>query len=1112
MNYYILKINSKTLKNFKIKINNFRNILNGIEFSTLDNENSIKQKDYFRNEIEKIQKTKKVIFENLIKDKDSFLYGENNKNANRFFSKDVSFLDLVNYFGFENIKIKHIKENIEENYINIKNVVLNNLHTNKNKNLKEKDENNKVEEFKKEMNKNYFYMVYSEFINNELIKENAMYPFSIDLLSSLKLNLYQNTFDFNNKEILENYEKVAFNNGFCFDQQRKKLILPIENILNLDINNLKIETFNEKENVNTKNYNIKEKTVNYSVVGNEKYFVEFCNYLFYSLKNKYLSFEKSADYKNLFNIECDKILSLLNDTFFKKMFYYENNFYENDKKNLNKEYFEYVMYVLGRILYKNEFSYLRNEIKENKENVVKRFLKYKYFSLNYKFKSIYEKNLNYYDFKNYNYSDSFQIPIIKGFGEFEKINETQNFNKFEYKGEFYFLENNVIVDFKNEKSINSIKAKEIQKKYENYKLDENLIEIKDKEIIKIEKSLFSASNANQYLRLNIQSLLKDVEFLKGRKEKENLLGLYDKRFYNNNKKEIKEIEKTNEKMEEKIKKINFFLNEKEIFEKYLIILFVEKYLKTRNIIIPHTTLANFMESDFKIKNNIEEQILEAVKNGLERYNEKEFSKFKKKILIEENEERISYSKEIYRLNGYYFEIDPIKYNIVPKKMKILDIVKSFVFKELIDELRPFFIGILEDGKIKKKQLKLNDKEILLKLYDFKSKQINELIEILNNLYIKQNSSEYFKYFEKVKKMININIEEKKEKMKEYQKEIITKNDNFLKINDLYYIKPLRKSIEEFKRKIIDYSLNFKIKNKNKKNNSLDFVTIDNIYNVINKYSDYYINPEEVKKLYDKKYKKDGFLPIDKDYLFIKCFESLYKNSAFVIPVKINLTETDKKITIAFLKDVKDVEYFVKNKISKVNDFNILKDKYKIFRHLPNEKRKMIFLNSEKEKEYKDVNYTEYLEYKYKNKMTLHKVNPFELTQEDIRRFKNIYRYYRILDENIKYLSFTLGLKNDKLFLQFKSRLYKNNKEFLNYLYMFEGVKLNVLKGLRKLGKDITKLNIEFKNFDTNEEKFDLYVNDKLIKKGISFKNEYNKNSFQKENVVDKITKILLKFE
>lgn len=425
------------------------------------------------------------------------------------------------------------------------------------------------------------------------------------------------------------------------------------------------------------------------------------------------------------------------------------------------------------------------------------------------------------------------------------------------------------------------------------------------------------------------------------------------------------------------------------------------------------------------------------KNQKDIFYEKNFSQEKifKELLFQNFEKIIK--KNLIIENGIKFYFVNFEfYNINTKKINFFEIAKSVVFKNLIDELKEFVVGVsCEDGTVKKKSVKFNDFELIKKITDFQKAQIEiEFEKILEK---------------KRKKFLN------KEKFKEKEKIKIKK-----KIKRLYEEKKF-----ELEKRNKSFSFNFKIKNlkknKNFKNQKVVGIFLNDIYSVVEEYKN--------KNLKNKKFY------FDREFIFIKVYFLLLKKFNFVVPFsqKFGNKNFERFVTVVFFDEISCVNLFLDGVIFRVSDFDILQDEYKFFIE-KNFKRKIIFLNSEKnfeKKEEKEVLYKEYLEYKYKKNFKINKKNPFELSEKNLDEFSNFFKYHRILEENIKYIFLNINTKNE-IFVQ--SLFFKNYFEFLKLMNGFEKI---IFYGEKKsFGKKV-----EIKNFRVKNSKFDIYLDGQYFK-------------------------------
>lgn len=431
------------------------------------------------------------------------------------------------------------------------------------------------------------------------------------------------------------------------------------------------------------------------------------------------------------------------------------------------------------------------------------------------------------------------------------------------------------------------------------------------------------------------------------------------------------------------------------------------------------------------------------KNQKNIFYEKNFSQKKIfKELVFQNFEKIIKKNLIIKNGIKFYFVNFEFYNINTKKISFFEIAKSVVFKDLIDELKEFVVGVsCEDGTIKKKSVKFNDFELIKKITDFQKAQIEiefekilekKIKKFLNKEEFKRNFEEKFKEKIKIKKNIKKLCEEKKFELEKRNK---------------------------------SFSFNFKIKNlkknKNFKNQKVVGIFLNDIYSVVEEYKN--------KNLKNKKFY------FDREFIFIKVYFLLLKKFNFVVPFsqKFGNKNFERFVTVVFFDEISCVNLFLDGVIFRVSDFDILQDEYKFFMG-KNFKRKIIFLNSEKsfeKKEEKEVLYKEYLEYKYKKNFKIKKKNPFELSEKNLDEFSNFFKYHRILEENIKYIFLNINSKNE-IFVQ--SLFFKNYLEFLKLMNGFEKI---IFYGEKKsFGKKV-----EIKNFRVKNSKFDIYLDEQYFK-------------------------------
>ena len=554
-----------------------------------------------------------------------------------------------------------------------------------------------------------------------------------------------------------------------------------------------------------------------------------------------------------------------------------------------------------------------------------------------------------------------------------------------------------------------------KKRYEEFEYLEEIDEETDKEIREnFEKKENFKNKIKKNKIIEIYIFMKIFNFIKENFE-------YEKIYFENGKKVLKrekflaEISilknlKLNFDFEKNKKEKNFYELAKR-FYKARIFFDVRKKL----ILIPENLFKNqkdiFYEKNFSQEKIFKELLFQ------------NFEKIIKKNLIIEN------GIKFYFVN---FEF----YNINTKKISFFEIAKSVVFKNLIDELKEFVVGVsCKDGTVKKKSVKFNDFELIKKITDFQKAQIEiEFEKILEK---------------KRKKFLN------KEKFKEKEKIKIKKKIKRLCEEKKFELEKRNKS----------FSFNFKIKNlkknKNFKNQKVVGIFLNDIYSVVEEYKN--------KNLKNKKFY------FDREFIFIKVYFLLLKKFNFVVPFsqKFGNKNFERFVTVVFFDEISCVNLFLDGVIFRVSDFDILQDEYKFFME-KNFKRKIIFLNSEKnfeKKEEKEVLYKEYLEYKYKKNFKINKKNPFELSEKNLDEFSNFFKYHRILEENIKYIFLNINTKNE-IFVQ--SLFFKNYFEFLKLMNGFEKI---IFYGEKKsFGKKV-----EIKNFRVKNSKFDIYLDGQYFK-------------------------------
>ena len=575
-----------------------------------------------------------------------------------------------------------------------------------------------------------------------------------------------------------------------------------------------------------------------------------------------------------------------------------------------------------------------------------------------------------------------------------------------------------------------------KKRYEEFEYFEEIDEETDKEIREnFEKKENFKNKIKKNKIIEIYIFMKIFNFIKENFE-------YEKIYFENGKEVFKKEKFLAEISILKNLKLNFDFEknkkEKNFYE------LAKRFYKARIFFDVRKKLILIPENLFKNQKNI--------------FYEKNFSQEKIfKELVFQNFEKIIKKNLIIKNGIKFYFVNFEFYNINTKKISFFEIAKSVVFKNLIDELKEFVVGVsCEDGTVKKKSVKFNDFELIKKITDFQKVQIEIEFEKILEKKIKEflNKEEFKRNFE--------------EKLEEKEK---------IKIKKLCEEKKF-----EIEKKNKSFSFNFKIKNlkknKNLKNRKVVGIFLNDIYSIIEEYKN--------KNLKNKKFY------FDREFIFIKVYFLLLKKFNFVVPFsqKFGNKNFERFATVVFFDEISCVNLFLDGVIFRVSDFDILQDEYKFFMG-KNFKRKIIFLNNEKnfeKKEEKEVLYKEYLEYKYKKNFKINKKNPFELSEKNLDEFSNFFKYHRILEENIKYIFLNINSKNE-IFVQ--SLFFKNYLEFLKLMNGFE--KIIFYGGKKSFGKKV-----EVKNFRVKNSKFDIYLDGQYFKtENFYLENEENGSLMKK---------------
>lgn len=1095
--------------------------------------------------IEKIWKRKKIIFNTFIKDKDSFLSKEGNQNkykkTNRKFENKISFLDIVNFFGKENVNL--YSSYFPKSYSEISDTIvdkLTDLYYKRYKNSFEKTEElestrrkqsriGRAEVKKEELSSSYIYMRYFDFIEKNFQYKGEPYQALLPLLDNLKLNFFQ-TEKKQDQEEYENDMKAFYENAqksrLYFSEDISSILIPIQP---------KVYKSDIKVEKKLKKYVLKEWWENSKewLEPNEKYINLYLKYITPYLKKIYSDKEKNLNDKDkkwnkyeTFKIkkidpdsliaedelkeEMTKIKDVLENPLLKQLFRYP---YVEGRTFL-KQYFEYISYVIGRICFKS--SIIKMEFIEEEENYIKRFFQYTYWSKRYRFDSIFKENFKY-DF---------------GEVDFWQINEklkNDKINKEEYEAlsylsteEYNEIEEQLFQFNKTQMISEGGGAISILKdaKVFNGNIEENGL-----------KELFNSSEISKTIKINLEEISKKT--FKNKKALISRLLMEAKSIYNL---PTPIVEKETEIEPKKIFEVEVETEtnqgESEFIKEHFNNIKIEKI------------------ENFKFKPNITNSPTPVVSfSPQEIFN---------KILYEKFEEKMKNSivtKKIKNINGEEFEgkfyaINVFKYNIDMIKPKIMSIVKSVLFKELIDELRPFILGERnKKGEVVKKRIKLNDLENISKIIAFKQKQISLFIEekeIELNNELKNFNEELFKKLVKNEtKKIELlfpgkeNAEKRNEAFEELnsrlekdynsfienkQKEFETKILNLK--NDFF-----PKTFSETKRLAEAYSINFIIKNI-RKQEQIDFIErepvaifLEDIHNIIKIYKPFYFRNERDKenkiidsgKIYEKidtkfiisqktlrqieKY-NSLLIPINIEYILADVILKLSRTFTFAVPFirEYSKKVSDQFVTLAFFNDIENVEKFINGTVFNASNLNIVKSKYKFYLNHPEIKKEIQFLNNNKKVESKEVNYKEYLEMKYKKGLRISKKNPFDITKENITLIEgeeNCWKYHRILDENIKYLYTNINSDGEIIIY---SNLFSHYEEFIVQM-------LTLDKVLRYAWRERGKTDVDFRNYKVYNRTFDIYVKGEflgIVKMDI----ESDEETYTVNNIYEKIKKIL----
>lgn len=1124
--------------------------------------------------VEKTWRRKKITFTAFIKNKDSFLSDGKGgyQDVNRIFDNKISFLDVVNFFGKENVEL--YSNYFHENYEAISEVILDrltNLYKKRyKKNLeksyilekirKKEKKTGRIEAQKEELSSSYIYMKYYNFIKNNFFFEGKAFQAHIPLLDKLSLNFFENVEEDKEKN-KESYKMAALRSRLIYEEATSCILIPRGK---KNVKSIKAKVYES----NKKEYVWFEKASQW-LIPNEKYINLYLNYIFpflvkiYSEKNtdkkenkmwsgyeiyktKKINPKKIKDEKIL-RLEMTRIKQILLNPIFKQLF----RFPYVEGRLFFRQYFEYITYVIGRICFRS--TILPLEFIEEEENFIKRFFQHRYWSTRYKFDSVFKENFKY------------------DFGDitFEKINK-------ELTNEKFTLEEYTVLKYPTEEEYKKEEDELFQlEKIELYEDGKSLIKRNDvfikgnfEETILVK--FFRNSPSPEKYKISLEDI-KDASF----KNKKSLISTLLKE-----KKEVYDNKKSNN--QNKTLKIN------EPSDPFGIVEFIQKSVKCRNIMLFSENLSleeknfyymsgklkNFLEKvlNFKLEKNklllenfqkmkidkfpsIFEKIKEIEKTEIEKEKETDFiQKTNEKQLPQELFEKILYEtfenvmqnniveREIDVGNGIlekceFYSVNIFDYNINMYKPNVKSIIKSVLFKPIIEELRPFVVGKIDtEGKIVKKAIRLNDTETIKKILAFKHEQMLLLIEKKEkeyNLLLKNfNEAHYNALLSRMKIRLEqiSDIEIRNERIsfleKKFQKEYNIfieqkKQELFNKIENIKSrLLPIALKKEE--KRAENYSINFIVKNirKQEKNdiklNEPAAIFLEDIHNMVKVYSSFYFR-EGTEKITEKLEIKDviieknkieienfnsKLIPIDKDFLFLNVFLKLIKNFTFAVPFLRQYSEkiTDQFVSFAFANDIDDVLCFINGSVFNASNLNILKSKYKLFLNHPEIKKELSYANQSGKISKKMVNYSEYLEMKYKNNFKIPKKNPFEITPENVALYEgleNCMKYHRILGENVKYLYTNINKENEIIIY---SKLFSNYEEFIIQMLMLDRL-------LNFAWNERGKKDVELKNYKVHERTLDVYIKGEF-KGRMRLNIESSEETYSTENIYEKIKKIL----
>lgn len=1095
------------MKKFRIEFNGIKELLNvKIHFNSPDritieeitSEGPINleiAKNIIKNEFSKIASKKVAIFKTIIKDKDSLL---KNRNDNKKEDTGVTLLDVINHFGPENLRLFHNDKIFNENYENITDIIAEklkmlynkrekvfNLKTDEIKELEKKEAVlGKLSSKRRELNSSFVYMKLFNFI-----KEKIGYHADLNELASLNLNFLENSYrsDQINEEINETIYRNAYKNRVLYDKEKKCYLIPINIFGSNELKEIKLDSQNiDKKNKYLEILNIPSEKLIFNKKYKKMYLEMIISYIMEQYRTEPKNIKEWGKKQMVFKEKQVNPAAIENNEIIKEEYLKIKDIVENDFFNV---FFVFPYQPGHGNFFKTYFDYvnyvigrilyknffIKNNIVYEKENYLKRFFAYQYFSNRHRFDNIFNQNF-VYNFKKL----SEEAEKTNSYINFEQINKNFKDEKFS----------------KDEKNKVTIVQKE------------------KNEIPNI-KEIFNMKTDEKSSSKNITGKLTTFEQLKPFGQEKEMQELFTNMLPNPNKEvDLETLKRMN--IHEKRKVFSNLLKER------LVIKNIEA-LKEKEEEEKKESKKNAQKSSKTFSQT------EAKKEKSENLKSKIFERFKQIMaekILEDGENR-------------WYIIDISQYYLDFVNIKEQEIIKAAVFKEIIDELRPYIIGTLNaKGKIVKKKVKLSDYETINKISDFKAEQFKiyqERIKEKEEQKIKYISKKIEKHELKKWKKNNSaeNLENFKKKIKEKMLDLIALNDRKKNIIE----EEMKIQFKKYKQKNSNYSLNFKLKNIKKKEALNDFskkepvaIFFEDIYNFVNSYKHFCFAHGE-KKLFEKisenefydlgattkkaiKSHNERLVPINVEYVFILVFLKLRHKFEYVVPFlrKYSNEISDKFITVAFFSTISEASKFIEGAVISPFNLDIIKSKYNLFLQQSEVKKEVPVLEVAADgkkiiKKYK-MNYREYLESKYKKNLKISKTNPFEITEGNMKHYgdtiKNSYKYHRIFGENIKYL-FT-GI-NSEYSVIIKSKLFKNYgpEYFLSDIIILDRI-LN--KCYNFLGNE-NEIKVELKNFIPKQKKFTLNANGADLG-NVELKFEVNMTDYSIERYEKRIEKLLEK--